>query len=104
MEFYFAQRIKYLVEVDKHLPLRNLCDVVHALAGIVANAGILVDEAGKDWRDDFFKIASDFLVYIVSSSFRSCLQGICTGPRAIEAAARPISPPLRECGSWTAYA
>jgi hypothetical protein len=50
-----------LVEVDEYLPLRNLCDVVHALAGIVPNTGILVAETREDWRDDFFEIAGYFL-------------------------------------------
>jgi hypothetical protein len=27
---------------------------------------------------------------------------VYTGPKAIEAAANPISPPLRACGWWTA--
>jgi hypothetical protein len=70
-----------LVKVDEHLPLRNLCNIIHALAGIVADAGILVDKAGEDWRDDFFEIASDFLD-IVSSSFRSRLPKFTYGAQS----------------------
>lgn len=50
-----------MVKVDENLSLGDLCDVVHALARIVADTGIWVAEARKNWRHNFFKIASDFL-------------------------------------------
>jgi hypothetical protein len=55
-----------LVKVDEYFPLGDLCNVVHALARIVADAGILVAKTSKDWRDDFFEVASDFLQERVS--------------------------------------
>jgi hypothetical protein len=62
---YLAQGIEDLVEVDEHLALRDLGDVVHALAGIVADTGVWVAEAGEDGGHDLFQIASHFL-YLVS--------------------------------------
>ena len=53
---YFAQRVKDLVEIDQNLPLGHLCYIVHALAGIVSYAGILIGKAGEDRRNDFFEI------------------------------------------------
>jgi hypothetical protein len=61
----------------------------------------LVSEACEDWRDDFFEIASYFL-YIRSDSGPNSRRVDYTGPRAIDAAARPIRPPFRACGWWTA--
>lgn len=59
--YYLAQRIEDLVEVNQNLALGHFCNVVHALAGIVADAGILVREAGEDGRDYFLEISGDFL-------------------------------------------
>jgi len=50
-----------LIKVNEYFPLRNLRDVVHALARIVTNAGILVAETREDRGYNFFEIASDFL-------------------------------------------
>ena len=60
-----------MVEVNEYLPLRNLCDIVHALARIVPNTGILVAEAREDRRYDFFEIAGDFLLR--SQSIYRCI-------------------------------
>ena len=61
MASYLAECIEDLIEVDENLPLCDLCDIVHALAGVVPNTRILVAKAGKDWRYDFFEIASNLL-------------------------------------------
>jgi hypothetical protein len=66
---HLAQRIEYLVEVDEYLPLGHFRDIVHALARIVPNAGILVAEAREDWRYDLFEVAGDFLL---------CSQATCS--------------------------
>jgi hypothetical protein len=55
-----------LVEVDEYLPFGDLCNVVHALACIVSNTSILVTEAGEDWGNDFFEVASDFLRHVLA--------------------------------------
>jgi hypothetical protein len=57
-----------LVKVDEYLPLGDLCNVVHALTCIVSNTSILVAEAGEDWGDDFFEVASDFLQHASATS------------------------------------
>lgn len=51
-----AEGVEYVIEVDQYLALANLCDVVHGLARIIPDPGILVGEAGKHWRDDDVKI------------------------------------------------
>jgi hypothetical protein len=58
---YLAEGVEYVVEVDQDLTLGYLCDVVHGLARIVADPGILVGEAGKHWRDNGFKVLRQFL-------------------------------------------
>jgi hypothetical protein len=50
-----------LVEVDEYFAFCDLCDVVHALAGIVPDTGILVGEAGEDRRNNLLEVAGDFL-------------------------------------------
>jgi hypothetical protein len=52
-----------LIEVNEYLSLGDLGDVVHALAGIVSNTGILVREAGEYRRHDFLEVAGDFLQF-----------------------------------------
>ena len=47
---YPGERIKDVVEVDEDFALGDLCNVVHALAGVVSDASILVGEASKDGR------------------------------------------------------
>jgi hypothetical protein len=59
--YYLAKSVKDLVEVDENLSLCDLGDVVHALAGIVADAGILVGEAGEHRGHNLLQIAGDFL-------------------------------------------
>jgi hypothetical protein len=59
--YYLAESVKDLVEVDEYLSLGDLGDVVHALAGIVPNAGILVREAGEYGGHDLLEVAGDFL-------------------------------------------
>ena len=56
-----AEGIKDLVKVEENLPFGNLGYVVHALAGVVSNARILVGEAGKDGWHDFFQVSSYIL-------------------------------------------
>lgn len=44
--------IEDAVKINQDLTLGNLGDIVHCLAGVVADAGILVREAGEHGRDD----------------------------------------------------
>lgn len=92
---HLAERIEDLVKEDENLALCDFCDIVHALARIVTNAGIWVAEAGQDWGHDFFEIASDFLDTQSGHVSGLSMAIVHTGPRAIEAAASPMSPPLR---------
>ena len=59
--YYLTEGVEDMIEVDKYLTLGHLCNVVHALASIVAHAGILIREAGEYGRYDFFKVASNLL-------------------------------------------
>lgn len=59
--YYLAKSIKDLIKVDEDFPLCDLGNVVHALASIVSDTGILVGEAREHGRDDLFKIASYIL-------------------------------------------
>lgn len=61
MSNYFAQRVEDLVEVKQDFSFGDFGNVVHALACVVPNAGILVTEAGKDRRNDFLEVSSYFL-------------------------------------------
>jgi len=58
---HLAERVEDMVEVQEDLALCNLCDVVHALAGIVPDAGIVVGEASQHWRHNFMEVAGNFL-------------------------------------------
>jgi hypothetical protein len=58
---HLAEGVKDVVEVDQDLPFSDLSDVVHGLAGVVPNTGILVSEAGENWWDDNLKVSSKFL-------------------------------------------
>ena len=58
---HLAEGIEYVVEVDQDLALCDLGDVVHGLAGVVSDTGILVSEAGEDWRHDDFEVPSKLL-------------------------------------------
>lgn len=57
---YLAESIKDMVEVDQDLALGHLGDVVHSLACIVSNTGILVGKAGEDGRDNDLQIPRQF--------------------------------------------
>lgn len=43
-----AECIEYLVKVYKNLAFGDLCDIVHALARVVSDTGILIGEASKN--------------------------------------------------------
>ena len=58
---HLAEGIEYVVEVDQDLAFCDLGDVVHGLAGVVSDTGILVSEASEDWRHDNFKVPSKLL-------------------------------------------
>lgn len=58
---YFAEGVENFVKVEQDLAFGHLGDVVHALAGVVADTGILVGEAGEYGRDDLFEVSCDFL-------------------------------------------
>ena len=58
---YLAECIEDVVEVDEDLALGHLGDVVHGLARIVPDTGILVREAGQNWRHDGGKVFGKLL-------------------------------------------
>lgn len=58
---YLAKSVEYKVEIYQNLPFGDLGDVVHSLAGIIPDTGILVGEAGKYWWDDNLKISGKLL-------------------------------------------
>lgn len=58
---HLAECVKDVVEVDQYLALCDLGDVIHGLAGVVSNSGILVSEAGEDWRHDDFEVSRKLL-------------------------------------------
>ena len=91
--YYLAQSVKDLIEVNQYLSLCNLCDVIHALTCVVSDACILIREAGKHWGDYFFEISGHFLKQGQSVAVKG-LDTARTGPRAMEAAARPMRPPF----------
>jgi hypothetical protein len=100
---HLAECIEDLVKVDEDLAFRDLGNVVHALARIVSNPRILIGEACEDGGYDFFEVARDFLQH-PSAQSGAPRAAMHTGPKAIEAAASPMSPPFLAWGWWTAYA
>lgn len=52
-DVYLAQGIKDVVEVYEDFSFGDLCDIVHAFTSIVSHTGILIGEAGENWRNDF---------------------------------------------------
>ena len=54
---HFAQSIENVVEVNENLALGDLCNIVHGLTCIVANAGILVGEASQHRLYNSFEIS-----------------------------------------------
>ena len=78
---YLGHSVEDLIEVWQNLALARLGDVVHALTGVISHTGILVVEAGQNWRDDLLKIGG----YIWTKSNGSCGQsyeaaiaGVCS--------------------------
>jgi hypothetical protein len=61
MATYLAECIEYLVEVNQDLSFGNLGDVVHGLAGVVTNSGILISEACQNGRHNDLEVPSKFL-------------------------------------------
>jgi hypothetical protein len=61
LSYYLAEGIKHTIKEAEHFPFGDLCDIVHAFAGIVADLLILVTEAGQNGRYNDIKIASDRL-------------------------------------------
>ena len=59
---YLTQGVKYVVEVDKNFTLGDFGNVVHGLARIIANPGVLIGEACQDGRDDVLKISRKLLL------------------------------------------
>lgn len=58
---YLAEGVEDVVEIDQDLALGDLGYVVHGLAGIVPDAGILVSEAGEHRRHDELKVPRKLL-------------------------------------------
>lgn len=47
-----AKGIKYVIEVDQNFTLSNFRDVIHRLARVIPDPGILVGKAGQYWGDN----------------------------------------------------
>lgn len=90
---HFAQRIKDVVEVGQDFTLRHLGDIVHAFAGIIADSGILICEAGQNRRHNFIQVPRKLLSFPLAKP-SDYVQTSRTGPNAMAAAANPISPPF----------
>ena len=58
---YLAEGIEYVVKVHQDLPLCDLCNVVHGLAGIVPDPGILIGEACEDRRHYDVQVSGELL-------------------------------------------
>lgn len=92
---YLAQGVENVVEEDQNLAFGHLGNIVHGLAGVVSHASILIGEACEDWWHYHMQIAGNFVLEERPSDASIDRSLGLTEPRAIEAAARPISPPLR---------
>lgn len=57
---HLTQSIKYGVEVDENLPLRDLCNVVHALASKIAYTVLHIRKTDQEWVHEFRHVRSDF--------------------------------------------
>ena len=58
---YLTEGVKDVIEVYQDLALCDFCDVIHGLAGIIADTGILVGEASQHRRDNLGEIVGQFL-------------------------------------------
>jgi len=58
---YLAECVEDVVEVDENLPLGYLGDVIHGLARIVPNPGILIGKAGQDRRNNNLQVLGKLL-------------------------------------------
>lgn len=69
MSAHLCQSIKYIVEEEKDLSLGHLGNIVHTLAGIVSNSGVLIRETSEHRRYDLFQIGRhSFLDFSTSVS------------------------------------
>ena len=73
---YLAKGVENVVEVDQDLAFSNLGYVVHGLAGVVPDAGILVSEAGEDGWYDKLKIPRKLLFTTKRETRAECKQRI----------------------------
>lgn len=62
LQWYLAQGIEDVVEEKQDLAFGNLGDVIHAFAGIVSDACILVGEACQHGRNDLFQILGNLVL------------------------------------------
>lgn len=58
---YPAELVKYAIKIHQNLALCNFRNVVHSFTSIVSYTGVLISEAGKDWRNDFSEITREVL-------------------------------------------
>lgn len=58
---YLAQSIEYVIEITQNLALSNFGDIVHGLACVVADAGVLVGKTSQDRRHDDLEILGQLL-------------------------------------------
>ena len=75
---YLAQGIEHIVEEKQDLAFRNLCDVIHAFAGIISDSCILIRETCQHRRNDLFQVLrnlllSDRQIWPVLEEFDHCL-------------------------------
>lgn len=59
---YLAEGIKNVVEIDQDLALCDFGDVVHRLAGVVADAGILIGKAGENGGHNDLEVLGKLLL------------------------------------------
>lgn len=59
---YLAKLIEYAIKIYQDLTFGNLGNIVHGLAGIVANPSILIGETGKHRRDNPGQITRQLLI------------------------------------------
>ena len=57
LETYLAEGVEYVVKISQDFSFRNLCDVIHRLACVIAHPGILVDETGQYRRHNNLEIS-----------------------------------------------
>lgn len=58
---YLAKLIEDAIKIHQDLSFGNLCYVIHGLASIISDSGILIGEACQDRGNNFGKVSGQFL-------------------------------------------